>query len=119
MYIYQDGSTSADGMNVISELIDCKYETVLWAAMKYALTLEEGDVVEAVIGTLNPRIPYLADDTLARMLTAVEMYVLRGKQYDFGEAFIPEWTSVMERLSEERAKRYKARREGDDEMEGS
>lgn len=101
------------------ELQDCRYETVLLAAMKYALTLEEGDVVEAVIGTLKPRIPYLADDTLARMLTAVEMYVLRGRQYDFGEAFIPEWTSVMEWLSEERLKRYKARREGDDEMEGS
>ena len=53
------------------ELQDCRYEKVLLAAMKYALTLEEGDVVEAVIGTLKPRIPFLADDTLAKMATPV------------------------------------------------
>lgn len=101
------------------ELEDCRYETVLLAAMKYALTLEEGDVVEAVIGTLKPRIPYLADDTLGRMLTAVEMYVLKGKQYDFGEAYLPEWSNVRAWLLEERTNRKRRRREEDTEMEGS
>lgn len=101
------------------ELQDCRYETVLLAAMKYALTLEEGDVVEAVIGTLKPRIPYLADDTLAKMATAVEMYVYKGKQYDFGAAYLKEWTEVCGWLLDERIKRMRQTREGDDEMEGS
>jgi len=105
---------------VHSELWDCRYETVLLAAMKYALTLEEGDVVEAVIGTLKPRIPYLADDTLAKMATAVEMYVYKGKQYDFGEAYLKEWTEVCGWLLDERVKRIRAKREEEgDEMEGS
>lgn len=101
----------------LCEMNDCRYEKVLLAAMKYALTLEEGDVVEAVIGTLKPRIPYLADDTLGRMLTAVEMYVLKGKQYDFGETYLSEWSDVMVWLTEERLKRFKARRSMDDEGE--
>ena len=102
------------------ELEDCRYEKVLLAAMKYALTLEEGDVVEAVIGTLKPRIPYLADDTLAKMATAVEMYVYKGKQYDFGAAYLKEWTEVCNWLLDERVKRMRRKREeDDDEMEGS
>lgn len=107
------------GNLVHSELWDCRYETVLLAAMKNALTLEEGDVVEAVIGTLKPRIPYLADDTLAKMATAVEMYVYKGKQYDFSAAYLKEWTEVCGWLLDERIKRMRQTREEDDEMEGS
>lgn len=100
-------------------LHDCRYEKVLLAAMKYALTLEEGDTVEAVIFTLKPRIPYLSDDALWKMLTAVEMYVKRGKQYDFGEAFLPEWSDVMAWILEERNRRIEAKKEVEVEMEGS
>lgn len=95
MRICPDGTTSADGMNVISELIDCKYETVLWAAMKYALCLEEGDVVEAVMETLKPRVGYMRSETLSKMRTAVEEYVYRGRQYEFDARFIPEWSDVL------------------------
>lgn len=95
MTIYPDGSTSADGMNVISELIDCKYETVLWAAMKYALCLEEGEVVEAVMKILKPRVGYMSNETLSKMRTAMEEYVYRGRQYEFDMRFIPEWSDVL------------------------
>jgi hypothetical protein len=101
------------------ELQDCRYEKVLLAAMKYALTLEEGDVVEAVIGTLKPRVPYLADDTLAKMATAVEMYVYRGRQFDFGESYLKEWTEVCGWLLDERVKRMRRAREEDEDVEGS
>ena len=47
-------------------------EKVLWCAMKYALCLEEGDAVEAVMHTLRPKISELSDKTLYDMLTAVE-----------------------------------------------
>lgn len=95
MYIYPDGTTSADGFNVITELIDCRYETVFWAAMKYALCLEEGDVVEAVMETLRPRVGYMSSETLTKMRTAVEEYVYRGRQYEFDARFLPEWSDVL------------------------
>lgn len=95
MYMYPDGTTSADGFNVITELIDCRYETVLWAAMKYALCLEEGDVVEAVMAILKPRVGYMSNETLSKMRTAVEEYVYRGRQYEFDARFIPEWSDVL------------------------
>ena len=127
MYMYPDWSTSADGFNVISELIDCKYETVLWAAMKYALCLEEGDVVEAVMKILKPRVGYMSNETLSKMRTAVEEYVYRGRQYEFDARYIPEWSDVLAWITAEMKTRAEYRqkqiekamlKEGEDEMGG-
>lgn len=108
MYINPDGTTSAEGMNVITEIMDCRYETVLLAAMKYALCLEEGDAVDAVIGMVTPRIPYLSNGTLAQMLTEVESYCKRGMQYEFDAKFLNEWGEFLMDLIIEREQRAAA-----------
>ena len=82
-------------------------EKVLWCAMKYALCLEEGDAVEAVMHTLRPKISELSDKTLYDMLTAVEAYVLKGREYDFDAKYLPEWGDVFAWLKTERIRRMK------------
>lgn len=87
--------------------MDSLNEKVLWCAMKYALCLEEGDAVEAVLHTLKPKISELSDKTIYEMITAAETYVNRGKQFDFDAKFVPEWADVLAWLKEERIRRQK------------
>lgn len=84
-------------------------EKVLWCAAKYALCLEEGDAVEAVMHTLKPRIHEISDHTLSTLMTAVEDYVIRGRQWEFDAKFLPEWVDVLAWLKEERDARTKRR----------
>ena len=84
-------------------------QKVLWCAAKYALCLEEGDAVEAVLHTLRPKVSELDDGTLADMLTAVESYVNRGRQFDFDAKYLPEWSDALAWLLTEKKKREAAR----------
>ena len=83
-------------------------QKVLWCAAKYALCLEEGDAVEAVLHTLRPKVSELNDETLADMLTAVETYVNRGRQFDFDAKYLPEWSDALAWLMTEKKKREEA-----------
>ena len=80
-------------------------QKVLWCAAKYALCLEEGDAGEAVLHTLRPKVGELSDKTLAELLTAVEAYVNRGRQFEFDAKYLPEWSDALTWLLAERRKR--------------
>ena len=80
-------------------------QKVLWCAAKYALCLEEGDAVEAVLHTLRPKVGELSDKTLAELLTAVEAYVHQGRQFEFDAKYLPEWSDALAWLLNERKKR--------------
>ena len=80
-------------------------QKVLSCAAKYALCLEEGDAVEAVLHTLRPKVSELSDKTLAEMLTEIEAYVNRGRQFEFDAKYLTEWSDALGWLLAERKKR--------------
>lgn len=78
-----------------------RWERILWAAVKYALCVEEADVVEAVVEAVWVAVPDISDETLAALLTAVEGYVKEARAFLTEGIFLPEWNDVMDCLREE------------------
>lgn len=81
-------------------------ETILWYALKYALRMDEGEAVEAVITTMKPMVPTFSDRMLRDSLTAVESYIQEVTMITTGEQFfLPEWCDVRAWLLAEKERR--------------